>query len=467
MRCPRCDANVSGKATHCSFCGQDLSIMRYVRRVSNTYYNMGLEKAEVRDLSGAVAVLKKSLQFDKKNTNARNLLGLIYYEMGETVAALSEWVLSKYLQPSENAADYYIDTIQSNQTALDATNQTIKKYNSALAAAQAGNEDLAIIQLKKVVSLNPHFVRAQQLLALLYIHDSDYLKAAKCLNRARRIDFNNTTTLRYMQEVGERTAVSESRETQKKPKKKDPLSNVTPVGTYKEEKRSLMPVMYVIIGAVVGIAISFILLWPTMKKNNTGDSTQISNTNEQLAVQSSQISALEKEKEVLEEDVKKLEKEIQDADSAAQKKADCYEKLLKGVKAYLDNDKIQAAIEVAKCKKSDFATEEAKSLFSLIKTVSERDIQALVNEGKRTAYSSYDGAIAIYAKALKLDTDNQEAMYQMAYCYQKKKENKKAKKWYEKAIRVDENSAIAGKAKVYLEQVKDALKETDTEGGGQ
>ena len=68
MRCPRCDANVSDTATLCSFCGQDLSVVQYVRRVSNAYYNIGLEKAEVRDLSGAIVVLKKSLQFDKKNT---------------------------------------------------------------------------------------------------------------------------------------------------------------------------------------------------------------------------------------------------------------------------------------------------------------------------------------------------------------------------------------------------------------
>lgn len=463
MRCPRCDANVSDTATLCSFCGQDLSIVQYVRRVSNSYYNMGLEKAEVRDLSGAIVVLKKSLQFDKKNTNARNLLGLIYYEMGETVAALSEWVLSKYLQPEENAADYYIDTIQKNQTALDATNQTIKKYNSALAAAQAGNVDLAIIQLKKVVSLNPHFVRAQQLLALLYIHDGNYHKAAKCLNRARRIDFNNTTTLRYMQEVGDRAASGGEKETLKKTPRKDPLSNVTPVGTYKEEKRSLMPVVYVIIGAIVGLAVSFILLWPTMKKSGTGDGSQISNTNDQLAVQSSQISSLKKEKEVLEEEVKKLEKQIQDADSAALKKSESYEKLLKGAKAYLENDKMQAAIEVADCKKADFGTEEAKSLFTTIRTVSESEIQTLVNEGKRTAYSSYDGAIAIYKKALLLDKNHQEAMYQMAYCYQKKNDLKKAKKWYEKAIQIDESSSIAVKAKTYLEQVKEALGDTDSQ----
>ena len=453
MRCPRCDANVSDTATLCTFCGQNLSVIHYIRRVSNTYYNLGLEKAKVRDLSGAIVVLKKSLEFNKKNTNARNLLGLIYYEMGETVAALSEWVLSKYLQADDNAADYYINTIQKNQTALDATNQTIKKYNSALAAAQAGNDDLAIIQLKKVVSLNPHFVRAQQLLALLYIHDKDYHKAAKCLNRARRIDFNNTTTLRYMQEVGDLAASSE-KELVKKPSKKDPLSNVTPVGTYKEEKRSLMPVIYVIIGAIVGLAVAFVLLWPTMKNSGSGEGSHTSDTNDQLAVQSSQISGLKKEKELLQEQVDKLQKQIKDADSSAQKQTASYEKLLIGVKAYLADDKIQAAIAVADCKKSDFGSSEAKEIYTTIHTVTDAQIQALLNEGKRTAYTSYDGAIAIYRNVLKLKPKHQDAMYQIGYCYQKKQDNKKAKKWYRKAIKVDPNSAIANKANNYLQQIE-------------
>ena len=61
MRCPRCDANVADTSIRCNFCGQDLSVVHYVRRVSNTYYNMGLEKAQVRDLSGAVSVLKKNV----------------------------------------------------------------------------------------------------------------------------------------------------------------------------------------------------------------------------------------------------------------------------------------------------------------------------------------------------------------------------------------------------------------------
>ncbi|MFR9229045.1 MAG: tetratricopeptide repeat protein [Acutalibacteraceae bacterium] len=450
MRCPRCDANVSDTATLCTFCGQNLSVIHYIRRVSNTYYNLGLEKAKVRDLSGAIVVLKKSLEFNKKNTNARNLLGLIYYEMGETVAALSEWVLSKYLQADDNAADYYINTIQKNQTALDATNQTIKKYNSALAAAQAGNDDLAIIQLKKVVSLNPHFVRAQQLLALLYIHDKDYHKAANA-NRARQL----TLIIRQHCAICRKLVIAlPQRRVSEKAVKERPSFECNPVGTYKEEKRSLMPVIYVIIGAIVGLAVAFVLLWPTMKNSGSGEGSHISDTNDQLAVQSSQISGLKKEKELLQEQVDKLQKQIKDADSSAQKQTASYEKLLTGVKAYLADDKIQAAIAVADCKKSDFGSSEAKEIYTTIHTVTDAQIQALLNEGKRTAYTSYDGAIAIYRNVLKLKPKHQDAMYQIGYCYQKKQDNKKAKKWYRKAIKVDPNSAIANKANNYLQQIE-------------
>ena len=58
--------------------------------MSNMYYNEGLEKAGVRDLSGAVVSLRHSLQFNKNNIKARNLLGLVYFEMGEAAAALRE-----------------------------------------------------------------------------------------------------------------------------------------------------------------------------------------------------------------------------------------------------------------------------------------------------------------------------------------------------------------------------------------
>ena len=60
--------------------------MKKIRLVSNSFYNAGLERAKRRDLTGAVQWLQKCLNLNKYHIDARNLLGLIYYEMGEAVS---------------------------------------------------------------------------------------------------------------------------------------------------------------------------------------------------------------------------------------------------------------------------------------------------------------------------------------------------------------------------------------------
>ena len=173
MVCYNCGGSLS-EYDFCTNCGVDVALYKKIMFISNRFYNDGLEKATVRDLSGAVASLRQSIKFNKNNIAARNLLGLVYFEMGEVVSALGEWVISKNLSPKKNIADDYIDMIQTNQSRLDAINQTIKKYNQALAYCRQDSNDLAVIQLKKVLSYNPKFVRAHQLLALLYINSEEW-----------------------------------------------------------------------------------------------------------------------------------------------------------------------------------------------------------------------------------------------------------------------------------------------------
>ena len=147
MKCPRCKSPITMQDDRCGNCGRSMNVYKKVVRISNTLYNRGLEKAKIRDLSGAIDDLNLSLKYYKRNTDARNLLGLVYCEIGETVMALTQWILSKNLQPEDNEADYFIESIHSNGS-LDTINQTIKKYNAALNSARQGNDDLAIIQLK-------------------------------------------------------------------------------------------------------------------------------------------------------------------------------------------------------------------------------------------------------------------------------------------------------------------------------
>ena len=49
MKCPRCDTIITEDAPVCRFCGQDLRALHHARKLSNAYYNIGLEKAKVRD----------------------------------------------------------------------------------------------------------------------------------------------------------------------------------------------------------------------------------------------------------------------------------------------------------------------------------------------------------------------------------------------------------------------------------
>ncbi len=55
---------------------------------SNYWYNDGLKRANIRDLTGAITSLKKSLQYNRDNIASRNLLGLVYYGRGDVVEAL-------------------------------------------------------------------------------------------------------------------------------------------------------------------------------------------------------------------------------------------------------------------------------------------------------------------------------------------------------------------------------------------
>lgn len=131
MRCFKCDTAFD-VGVKCPSCGSDMSILKWVKTISDKYYNSGLDKAKVRDLTGAVESLKLSIAVDKNNVQARNLLGLVYCEMGDIVEALTQWVVSKNIQPTANIAEVYIKQVQSNQNKFEVVTSTIKKYNLSL-----------------------------------------------------------------------------------------------------------------------------------------------------------------------------------------------------------------------------------------------------------------------------------------------------------------------------------------------
>ncbi|MBR1740868.1 MAG: hypothetical protein IJ733_03165, partial [Lachnospiraceae bacterium] len=404
MNCPRCDARVAFAKKMCDNCGQDLTNHRKVISMSNKYYNTALEQAKVRDLSGAIRSLRQSLEFNKRNTNARNLLGLIYYEEGEVVSALSEWVVSRNFQMKYNDAEAYIRAVQENPNKLDMYNQTIKKYNSALYSAKHGDEDMAIIQLKKVVGLNPKFIRASQLLALLYMmteRRENKVRAKKLLLNIQKIDVTNTTTIRYLNELQDVHVKGEevSKKIASEPQRPEPqkvLPKVEqdaykPITPYKEEKPSVLPFINVVVGVIIGMALMGFLIMPhinaskSQKENEDFkkySETKVANDSDVSSLKA-QIKELNKEKAALE----KENKELQGGDENGESMKDSYEDLLAAIQAYENGDKTLAAESLAKINEAVITSETAKAIYEKIKEETYLEMSNSIFEEGRDAYN--------------------------------------------------------------------------------
>lgn len=435
MICYKCGQDV-GDAKRCPNCGADLTVFWKVRRISNSYYNLGLQQAEVRNLSGAVESLKNSLKFNKYNIDARNLLGLVYHEMGETVDALSEWVISQSYQPKDNLANRYLDEIQKNRGQLDTINQTIKKYNQALHYCQQDSRDLAIIQLKKVLSMNPKLIKGHQLLALLYLQDGKLELAKKSLRNAGKIDANNTTTLRYLKEVN--TQLKE-KSPSKKPKDDDLISyqsgNETIIMPKRFKESSLGSTLaYIVTGLVVGAAVTAFLIVPSVKNQAKEDAKQ------QILEASDTISSNGQTIKDLEQQVSDLQDQLEEEANNNEKVADqikTYERLLNAYVSYTADDVIAAGQALDKVNTS-YLSKKAKSIYKdLNDEVRSQYLDKLYQEGYGYYQrGKYEDAITDLQKIVDEEEDFQDgsAAYYLAQSYRKNGDLDSAKPYYQYVI---------------------------------
>lgn len=268
--------------------------MNYTKKIlyqSNYWYNDGLRKAQIRDMSGAITSLRRSLQYNRGNIDARNLLGMVYYGRGEVAEGLVEWIISKNLKPRENVASYFINQVQESAAKLEVVNQAVKSYNQCLVYCSQNGEDLAIIQLKKAIAAHPTFLKAHQLLALLYLHTEQYAKARQILRIARKMDTTNDVTLAYMHEMSNLRGKKLRHE---KPEEEEAvqynLGNETIIQPKHPGIKALagkFTVMNIVVGAVIGAAVVGFLIGPAV------NASKADKVNKQIVQYSERINAME------------------------------------------------------------------------------------------------------------------------------------------------------------------------------
>lgn len=372
MNCINCGAFLTDMdLDYCTHCGYNVLIQKKVDYLSKYYYNQGLEKASIRDLSGAINCLKQSLTYNKSNIQARNLLGLVYFETGEVVAALSEWVISKNLQPNKNLASEYIDKLQANANKLEAINETIKKYNHALGLCREGHEDMAAIQLKKILTQNSKLIKGYHLLALIQMKDEEWNKARRTLKKAARIDKTNTTTLRFLREVDEQTGVTTKLENQsmgffRTGGERDSENGyggdvVIQPQAYKE-KSKISIFFTLMLGFAAGAAAFWFLVVPAIKQGIYREANQqIVKYSESVASQGAELSRAKDQAQESGDTVEAAAQQIE----MEKRKSESYEALLKAYSAMLQENMDEAALEIQKVY-ADVLPDSLKGIYSTV-----------------------------------------------------------------------------------------------------
>lgn len=468
MRCYNCGSRLS-EHDFCTGCGADVALYKKILMTSNRFYNDGLAKAGVRDLTGAVNSLRQSLKFNKANIEARNLLGLVYFEMGEVVAALSEWVISKNLRPNKNIADTYIDMVQNNAVRLESINQTIKKYNQALAYCQQGSLDLAVIQLKKVLSLNPRFVRAHQLLALLYINTEEWEKAKRELNKCMAIDVGDTMTLRYAKEVDRMLAPDENVKTPVKRKGEESIRYqsdneiiIQPVNV-KEPHTSggASTIVNILIGIALGVLVTYFLIRPGILQSAQQKAQEESRiAGEQLDAKNAELVEVQQQLADLQEENDSLHGQL-DSYVGTDGTLQTFDNLLKAAQSYIENpadlEAVRTSLEaVAQGTEVSQTSEAFQNLYqALLTAVGPKIAEGFYDTGYQ-AYSTgdYTSAIENLEKAVFYDPQNGDALFALGNAYRKNEDSDKAAEAYRKVAENFPGTERARRSQEYLKELE-------------
>ena len=432
---------------------------REFRQISNRFYNIALDKATSRDLFGATILLKKALTFNSKNINARNLLGLIFYEEGAITEAIVQWLISRDLFKNDiNPANEYLTRVQNDR---DTENffKSVKIYNSAIddinpkeKYLEIERSDNAMIKLYKAVEYNDHNVKAMMLLSVLLLKIGDHIKAGAYLLKCQKIDNGNMFVNEHMDYVIKNTKKSEVKEKR--------IQNVYSIKKL-ENDDAILPrkyiklsenqkIIFVLIGILIG-ALSYSLIMSPNIHNSSG----MANQNE--VVRYAEL-------------VNDQNKTIRDLTIENRELKTNYEDASVKLKAYEDQNKMfTAQYETLNKIISDFdngyISRAAKSYMELDKdAITEEQLVVLLNQAKSRIEGmgakklftlgtdswnggNKDAAISYYKLSLSINPDDAEVMFYLARLYQNLERNKEANELFDKIIAQHPDSRFAKRSR--------------------
>lgn len=309
--------------------------------LSNSYYNEALEFARQRRLNKALFYLKKALFLNKNNIEARNLKGLILYETGEYGEAVLSWICSINLKKEDNKARDYLNRLELNSGTLDIKKQYNKDFNQALSYASQGYYDDAMHLLKYITNNDEKYIRAHNLLTLLYIKNKQYDEAFEIIDKVLKIDVSNDKALgykEYIEDVNNDGIIRLHKKKNKKSAKRKKTDDVLIPKKY-FEYHGWQTAVNILTGLIIGAATIFFLYIPTHDvKLNSMYNDRVNSINEKLNSANMDNAKLQKEKNDFEKELKYLREEKKSGEESNNYISSQYELVIGIVNSFYSNN---------------------------------------------------------------------------------------------------------------------------------
>ena len=419
--CPYCGEKKES-ISKCSSCGADREDILRVTGHSNAFYNIGLKKALDNDITNAIVNLKKSLFWNKYNIVSYNLLGLLYYKIGNIGDALKEWIIASSLDKEDSTSKSYIEKIQRKPKELESYKESINLYNKALDHLAGKNRDVAIIRLKKAININSNLAEARILLALCYMEDKNFKKAREQLINAIKIDGGNIKTHRYLFMLNEEANSNDIYEEKKiKEKKAHKIDK-----SIRSSTRSVFTnyILYFLLGAFIMLVAEKFLIQPTQIEGYTNEMNMIIGQKEEEE---------RKFDEFKKEYISKVA-ELQKTNTSLQKKNKENESL---IDRYIIDDKLQ---EASKYSDENEYVLAASTIYGINKLLLEEDQNKIYEKVKEKSYKK--AADILYREGLQYYNNQDYVSSKIAF---------------EKVIVYDKESWIVRKSMYYLAEIEYTL----------
>jgi tetratricopeptide (TPR) repeat protein len=357
----------------------------------------------------------------------------------------------------------------------DNIRNSIFMYNKAIESLRNGSEDIAVIELRKAVSMNPNFNEALNLLGICYSYIGEKEKAAETFARVISSEPNSVYALNFMQRsgIGEVMPSAIKAKQQKKQQQDQPAEPLKRIRKRKPEKpekpektvnplifdtnrkrRMLISAAKIGAGFIVGVLLSFIIIYPSVGKPQAVVPTPQQDNTQDLIDQATaelgnKIAELEK----------KYEASQKDRENAI-KQADYYKAAIRlyEIEAMAGRKEYESAADMLLLMKTvEFQNDEKEKFDSLYEKVMPLAAKSAYDTGYKLynqkkyqeSLKSFDKVRMYDPKYSKMDA----ALYYMGRCNQILQDSRSALALYQELVAGYPESWYTRNAKVRINEL--------------